>query len=209
MTKSLKKIKWDPTAHQKSYLADLDFDPEGKRAATIDAAGACSISDVDSGDYLCHTKTSDPDEDENDEGNFNQCKWSPLSSEQLVYLHYGGQFLNIFDVEKKKFNLKKPQKLGGEDSVSTCISVCPTNANLVAISTYCDHLKIYDRRKGKIVKKMEVMEDEYSIIYVEWNPNGTLLATAIGDGSVKVIDFKSGKIIGGGTVGQTADVNCV
>ena len=105
------------------------------------------------------------------------------------------------------------------------IDVCQSNENLLAFGGQDKIVKIFDKRESKIVKTFDSIHtgkiirlDDYflhwsfcliaewiitlflaSINCVRWDPIGCSLASASEDKTVKLLDFKTGKVLYTGT----------
>ena len=78
----------------------------------------------------------------------NRCRWSTDPSEQLVFVRYNRNQLNIYDVQKSMLILKNPIVIENSSTsnlraflryydlicleFTDWIDVCPTNSNLIA-----------------------------------------------------------------------------
>ena len=92
------------------------------------------------------------------------------------------------------------------------IDVCPSNSNLLAtVGTDCN-VEIFGRRESTIVRTIDsihygnnckiiffliikTISSQGHIFCVRWSPNGEQLTTASYDGTVKLLDFDTGKVV--------------
>ena len=101
--------------------------------------------------------------------------------------------------------------------VAGWIDANQTNGNFLVSGGGDYNVKVFDKRESKIVKNFDDVHSctdskfNYStirllsnhlnfsfivmIFCVRWSPNGDMIASASGDGTVKVLDFGTGKVI--------------
>ena len=84
---------------------------------------------------------------------------------------------------------------------------------MLATSGKDKNVKLFDKRESKIVQTFDgihtgniflfnkIINDFYigSIYCVRWSPRGDMIATASGDETVALLDFKTGKLYTGGS----------
>jgi len=191
IAKVSRKERWHSqySTQTDNYISDLDFNPEGTRAATIDSFGVCLISNVNDGKYLCHLDIGDEGF-----GLSSLLRWKPISSDRAVYVKYQRNLLNVFDVEKKVLTLKKPIKLEQFAGVTSSMEVCPINDNYLAAAGEDKNIKIIDFREWRIAKTFENIH-KGRIKNIKWSSKGDMLATGSHDCMAKVIEFKTGKVL--------------
>ena len=81
---------------KKAWIQGIDFDPSGKKIASIDEAGVMLISDVD-----VSTKNSDF-KSQKTGGWRNRCKWNPSETDSLVAFTSEIGKLTLINTETKK-----------------------------------------------------------------------------------------------------------
>ena len=91
------------------------------------------------------------------------------------------------------------------------MDVCQNDGNLLASGGEDKNINIFDKRESKIIKTFDSVHSGNNLdlfkkltlnycsldyIYcVRWSPSGDKLATASQDKTVKLLDFKTGKVL--------------
>ena len=102
--------------------------------------------------------------------------------------------------------------------VTYWIDVCQSDGNMLASGDSNKQLKIFDKRKSKIVQTFDgIHTGNFCFIFlinhsncyyiefihcVRWSPSGDMIASASADKTVALVDFKTGKKL---YTGKTSD----
>jgi len=175
-----KKAKW-PAAH-KSNMASQDFDSEGKKIATLDEAGVCLISDVNSDSPLYCLKVGQS-------GNYNKCRWNPISP--LLALSFDETRFNLVDTEKQQIMHIHHLKLHNDYRIYQID--WNKNGNILASCSADRSVNIYDIRTPKNSVRSFISQQPSIVVSVRWSSCGSMLAVGGCEIPAMVLDFGTGK----------------
>lgn len=196
----LHRGKWHSEQNPQNKMCGMDISPDSKLIATINNAGTCLISDIDTQAYIYHKSMGTVAE------YYCLCKWSLVSGSPILFARYSYNRLNMLDVEKKKVLLQNSIRL---EDVSTSftkwIDICPNDPNLVAAGGFEGYIRVFDIRTGAIVKKKELHR---VVNCVRWDQAGKTLATCSDDRTVKVTDFGAEKVMAETSTGDEVKSVC-
>jgi len=177
----LKRARWQ-AAHN-DIISSLDFSPCGDFIASMDQQGVCVVSEVTTDETILKTETAGA------KFSATKCRWNPNNS--CIALSFNKKFINLLDPASNRMIFAE-----NIQPYSQHINWIDWNddGNLLSLCSREKDVKIFDVREGAIVRSITNLHKD-EINCVKWSPSSKMILTGSSDGTMRITDFKTEKMI--------------